>query len=210
MKLPRAITKPATEPMHLVIDSTGLKVYGEGEWKVRQHGYSKRRTWKKLHLIVDAKTHKIAAATLTANDVHDGEMLPPLLAKITQPIAELAADGAYDHRKVYDLLAERKIRALIVPRRNAKIRRHGNAKGARHLRDENLRRIRKVGRKAWKVESGYHQRSLAETAMFRYKRIFGDRLRAREEHAQFLEAMICCSALNRMTDQGMPFRERVT
>jgi hypothetical protein len=204
-----ALPKKAEGPLHLVLDSTGLKVYGEGEWKVRQHGYSKRRTWLKLHLAVDPESHEIQAAMVSDPGVTDAEMVPSLLGQVNNPVESAAADGAYDRQGVYDALDGRSARALIPPRRDAKIKRHGNSSGPRLARDENLRRIRKIGRSAWKVESGYHERSLAETAIFRMKVIFGDGVSSRTPARQATEAGIRCRALNIMTHQGMPRSERV-
>jgi Transposase DDE domain len=203
------LPRKASGPLHLVIDSTGLKVYGEGEWKVRQHGYSRRRTWLKLHLAVDPQSHEIQAAMVTEPGVTDAEMVPPLLGQVDNPIEGAAADGAYDRRSVYEALEKRGARAVIPPRKDAVIQRHGNTSGPRLARDENLRRIREIGRSAWKAESGYHERSLAETAMFRMKTIFGDGVSSRTPARQATEAGIRCRALNIMTHQGMPQSERV-
>jgi len=131
-------------------------------------------------------------------------MLPELLEQVMQPIAQVSADGGYDHPSCYEVIAKRNARAAIPPRRSAKIWQHGNCKAERLARDENLRRIRQVGRAKWKRESGYHRRSLAETAMFRLKTIFGGVLRARTEAAQDTETKLRLSALNKMTALGMP------
>ena len=202
------LPKKSTGPLHLVLDSTGLKVFGEGEWKVRQHGYSKRRTWLKLHLAVDPQTHEIQAAMVTEPGVTDAETVPALLEQVENPVESAAGDGAYDRQVVYDALEGRSARAVVPPRRDAKVKRHGNTSGPRLARDENLRRIRKVGRAAWKEESGYHERSLAETAMFRMKTIFGDGVASRCSPQQATEAGVRCRALNIMTHQGMPQSER--
>jgi DDE family transposase len=203
------LPKRAEGPLHLVLDSTGLKVYGEGEWKVRQHGYSKRRTWLKLHLAVDPQTHEIQAAMVTDPGVTDAETVPALLEQVEDPIESAAGDGAYDRQMVYDALESRSARAVVPPRRDAKVKRHGNSSGPRLARDENLRRIRRVGRKAWKEESGYHERSLAETAMFRMKTIFGDGMASRSPAQPATEVGVRCRALNIMTHQGMPQSERI-
>jgi Transposase DDE domain len=203
------LPKKAAGPLHLVLDSTGLKVYGEGEWKVRQHGYSKRRTWLKLHLAVDPQTHELQAAVVSEPGVTDEEAVPALLDQVERPVSGAGADGAYDRRTVYEALDRRGARAVIPPRRDAKIRRHGNRSGPRLARDENLRRIRQVGRKAWKEESGYHRRSLAETAVFRLKTIFGAGVSSRAYGQQATEVGIRCRALNIMTHQGMPVTVRV-
>jgi len=189
---------------HVVIDSTGLKVYGEGEWKVRQHGWSKRRTWRKLHLGVDETTGEVLAIVLTDNATDDAAMVPALLGQVEDEIAAVGADGAYDKDKVYRALTPRKIAPIIPPRRDARIWQHGNSKAPPHPRDEALRYIRRHGRKKWKRESGYHRRSKAENAMYRYKTIFGSSLWARTMEHQQLEARIKSRVLNRMTELGMP------
>ena len=189
---------------HLVIDSTGLKVYGEGEWKVRQHGWSKRRTWRKLHLGVDETTGEVVAMVLTDNATDDAAMVPALLDQVEDEIAAVGADGAYDKRKVYRALTARKITPIIPPQRNARIWQHGNCKALPHPRDEALRYIRRHGRKKWKRDSGYHRRSKAENAMYRFKTIFGSSLWARTMENQRVEARIKSRVLNRMTALGMP------
>ena len=189
---------------HIVADSTGVKVYGEGEWKVRQHGYSKRRTGRKLHLCVDEETGEIVSVGASTNSVSDGEMLPALLAEIAGEIKQGSADGAYDQRKCYAAINEVRARAVIPPRRGARIWQHGNTQAERLVRDENLRSIRKQGRKKWKEAVGYHRRSLAETTVFRYKTTFGARLQSRKIENQFAEMFIKCATLNRMTHLGRP------
>lgn len=201
LKLP---VLPKSGARHVVVDSTGVKVYGEGEWKTRQHGISKRRTWRKLHLSVDEKTGEILAAVVTTNDMSDAEVLSALLDGVNGAIEQVSADGAYDQRKCYDAVRKRKAKAAIPPRKGAKIWQHGNSKAERHNRDENLRRIRKVGRKAWKQESNYHRRSLSETTMFRFKTIFGDKLSSRQFDNQAVELFIKCAALNRMIQACKP------
>jgi IS5 family transposase len=191
-------------PLHLVLDSTGLKVYGEGEWTVRKHGYSKRRTWRKLHLAIDAETHEIQAVMVTEARIDDAEEVDHLLKPIDREVASAAADGAYDKRKVYRALGPRTGRILIPPRKNARIWRHGNASGPPLPRAENLRHIRRVGRGAWKREVGYHVRSLAETGVFRMKAIFGGHLANRRPECQVTEGAIRGRALNIMTHLGMP------
>jgi hypothetical protein len=203
------LPKTATGPLHLVLDSTGLKVYGAGEWKVRKHGYSKRRTWLKLHLAIDPETHAIQAALVSEPGVTDAEAVPDLREPVDNPLEAAEADGAYDQELVYDALERRGARAVIPPRRDAKIRRHGNTAGPRLDRDENLRRIRQIGRKAWKEESGYHVRSLGETAMFRRKALFGDEVSSRGSAQQATEMGLRCRAMNIRTHQGMPQSERV-
>ena len=193
-----------SHPLHIVIDSTGLKVYGEGEWKVKKHGAERRRTWRKLHLATDAATNDIQAVELTTNAVSDGEMVKTLLAAIEQPIAKLGGDGAYDQAKVYDELARRHIQPVIPPRANAVIWADQAGNALIHPRNEVLTRIKAVGLAEWKGQSGYHRRSKAETVMFRWKVIFGERLSARLLTSQQAEARIKANCLNRFTRLGMP------
>lgn len=195
---------PKQKSIHVVVDSTGVKVYGEGEWKVRIHGMGKRRTWRKLHLGVDERTGEIVAAVVTTNDIADCEVLPDLLEQIEQDIEQVSGDGSYDTFDCYDTIVERGALATIPPRSNAKIQQHGNRKAPPHPRDENLRFCRRIGRKRWKKESGYHRRSLSETTMFRLKTIFGGRLRRRGFDAQAIELFLQCAALNRMIQSGKP------
>jgi transposase len=192
------------QAVHVVVDSTGVKVYGEGEWKTRQHGVSQRRTWRKLHLGVDESTGEILAAVVTTNDVHDGEVLNDVLAQIEGEIAQVTTDGAYDHRHCYDEIAERGAKAVIPPRRDAVIWQHGNCNAPPHPRDENLRYIRQHGRKKWKRDSSYHRRSLAETTMFRFKAILSGNLSSRTFDNQAVELFIKCAALNRMIQIAKP------
>jgi hypothetical protein len=189
---------------YIVIDSTGLKVYGEGEWKVRQHGYGKRRSWMKMHLAIDESTAIIESCETTTNTVDDAEMVQYLLENIKDPIAKIAGDGAYDVAKVYEIAYRRKIKAIIPPRRNAKIHKHGNRKDKPLIRDENIRGVRQLGRRKWKEKNNYHRRSMAETAMFRFKVNFGDKLMARTEKQQEIEVQLKCKILNQMTRLGMP------
>lgn len=201
-----SLPKKSSGSLNIVMDSTGLKIYGEGEWKVRKHGYSKRRTWRKLHLGGNPDTGEVLAVVLTENNISDDAVVAEMLAQIEEELLSCAGDGAYDKRKVYDALHEHSPEAdvLIPPRKNAHIWQHGNSKAERHKRDENLRYIRKHGRNQWKEDSGYHIRSLAETIMFRLKTIFGDKLSARLLETQTTQALIRCLALNKMTHLGMP------
>ncbi len=185
---------------HLVIDSSGLKLYGEGEWKVRLHGVDKRRTWRKLHLAMDAESHQLTAALITEKEVLDRTVLPLLLDETEAEIEAVCADGAYDFAVCYQSIKERAARPLIPSRSDAVVRR----KSPFEQRDENVRKIKKLGRRRWKKESGYHKRSLVETAFFRLKTIFTEKLKSRTMQRQQVEAKVRCLALNRMTGLGMP------
>jgi hypothetical protein len=197
------------ETINIVVDSSGAKVYGEGEWKVKKHGWQKHRTWRKFHLGIDPQTRRIKAAEMTGNDTGDCEMLEALLKQITNPIDHMFGDGGYDKRVCYKVLDELGIVAGIPPQENAKIWQHGNCNSPPHARDENLRRIREIGRTAWKKEISYHQRSIVENGMFRFKTAFGERLSARNYANQRTEVLLKCKILNQLTDIGMPQTEVV-
>jgi hypothetical protein len=187
------------------MDSTGLKVYGEGEWKVRKHGYSKRRTWRKIHLSINPETQDIVVAELTSNSVTDSQAGETMLGELPQPPEQLTGDGGYDTRSFNQACQGLSIAKIVVPpQSNAKIWQHGNCKQPPHPRDENLRCIRKHGRKKWKRIVGYHQRSLVETTVFRFKRMFGSYLQSRNDNSQRTEARLKCAILNRLTALGLP------
>lgn len=200
--------QPAGEPRHLVIDSTGLKVFGEGEWKVRQHGAGYRRVWRKLHLAVDQATHEVVAALVTASAVGDGEVLPELLDQVEGEIGQVSADGAYDTRDCHAAVLARAADVAIPPRANAAAW-PALADGRTHPRTAALEEIQRDGLKAWKQQSGYHRSSLAETAMGRIKGLFGERLQARTIEGQVRECYLRVAAMNRMTRLGMPLSRPV-
>lgn len=198
-------SRPASvEGLHMVVDSTGLKVYGEGEWKVKKHGADKRRMWRKLHLAADEATTEIYAVELTTNAVSDGNMAGPLLAAIEQPVSKFGGDGAYDQVKVYDYLQSRQIQPLIPPRVNAVIWTDGAGNALIHPRNEVIRQAKVVGLSEWKRQSGYHRRSKVETVMFRWKTTFGEGLSARLLTHQQTEARVKANCLNRLAKLGMP------
>ncbi len=194
---------PRSEGLHVVVDSSGVKVYGEGEWKTRQHGVSKRRTWRKLHVGVNEATGEILSALVSTNDVSDDEGFHDVLDGIEGEIEQVSGDGAYDKRKCYDAATQRGAKVTIPPRKDAVPWEQKEGEPP-HPRNENLQRIEEVGRKQWKQESGYHRRSLAETTMFRLKTIFGGRLRRRTFDNQAVELFLQCAALNRMIHHGKP------
>ena len=165
--------------LHLLIDSTGIKVEGEGEWNARKHGGPKRRIWRKIHLGIDEKTLEIRAVEFTSSDIGDAPILPDLLGQIPpdQEIGSVTADGAYDTRKCHDAIANRGAHAVIPPRKNAKFWKPDSAGAI--ARNEALRASKRLGRKIWRKWSGYHRRSRAETKMPCMK-LLGQRLMARE------------------------------
>jgi hypothetical protein len=196
VKLPRL----SSGPLHLAVDSTGVKLYGEGEWKVRLHGSEKRRTWRKLHLLIDHTTQETVACSMSEQYVLDRRELAGLLSGVEGEVAEVLGDGAYDFQDCYKAIRARDARAVIPPQRRARVR-AGSEFGDRNAA---VLRSREVGRDEWKKEAGYHRRSLAETAMMRLKTIFSDKLKARAWRRQETELRVRCAALNRMTSLGMP------
>lgn len=191
-------------PIDVVVDSTGLKVFGEGEWKMRKHGKSKRRTWRKLHLAVNPDTHEIVAETMTENSCDDAGQVDALLDQVAGKIDSFYGDSAYDKWKTYETLRNRRIKAIVPPQRNAKLKRHGNTSGRPLSRDVTIREIRRHGRRRWKEQVGYHRRSLSETAMYRMKCCFGDHLKNREIPNQQTETRLRSKILNKFTRLGLP------
>jgi len=156
------------EPLHLLVDSTGLKIYGEGEWLDQKHGIRLRRRWRKLHVGVDADTHEIVAVELTPEDVGDVSEIPELRDQIDADLASMTADGAYDGEAVYDAVAERHPEAaVIIPPRATAL----PSETTTTQRDRHLAAIAKHGRIAWQRSSGYNRRSLVETAVFATRRL---------------------------------------
>jgi hypothetical protein len=193
------------EPLHLVVDSTGLKIYGEGEWLDAKHGSRSRRRWRKLHIGINADRHEVVVAELTPDDVGDVSTVPDLLEQIGGKVSSLTADGAYDGEIVYRAVAERHPGAAVIipPRATAVAKEEATSQ-----RDRHIAMIEQHGRIGWQHRSGYNRRSLVETAVYRYKTIIGRRLCARGLLNQRNEAKIGCNVLNRMTSLGMPVSVR--
>jgi hypothetical protein len=191
-------------PVHLLIDSTGLKVFGAGEWLEEKHGARARRSWRKLHLAVDADTGIIMASTLTGNDVGDPSQVAPLLEQIDVGIASVTADGAYDGPLTYDVVAAHgdNIVVIIPPPVTAVL--SDEAEHNPSQRDKRIASIAARGRLGWQNETGYGRRALVETTMGRYKAIIGPRLRARSLPGQRAEAAVGVAVLNRMLLAGHP------
>ena len=190
------------EAIDIAVDSTGLKVYGEGEWKVRKHGWCKHRTWRKLHIAVNTQTLAIAAVTLTGNELDDASQVKPLLEAIPAKVNSFRGDGGYDKKKVRELLANEHIQQIIPPQENAVIK--DQTKAFAMERNEAIRQIQQTDRSTWKKEVGYHQRSLAEVTMYRYKTLFTGTLQSRKIEYEQQEVAFKCSLLNRINDLGMP------
>lgn len=206
--LPKKALQPG-ERLHLALDTTGLKVYGEGEWKVRQHGWVKHRLWRKFHVAINTESQLIEAFELTDLGVQDCEGAPLLLNQIVGPVDSARGDGAYDRFSCYEEGERKNFRLITPPQRNAKLsterkRKRKAAPEAIKRRDEEIKKIRKLGRKEWKIQSDYHRRSLAETAMFRVKTLLGNRLSTRTLRHQKTEVAVWCQIINKMTLLGMP------
>lgn len=193
-------------PLHLLVDSTGIKVEGEGEWNARKHGGTKRRVWRKIHIGIDKKSPEIRAAVFTTSDVGDAPMLPELLDQIPpeQEIASLTADGAFDTRKRHDAIAARGAAAIIPPRKNAKPWKPDTPGAV--ARNEILHTSKRVGRTIWRRWSGYHRRSRAETKMHCVK-LLGQRLSARDFDRQVPEFQVRVAVLNGFTALGTSITE---
>ncbi len=202
----RRLLKPG-EKLNVVFDSTGVKVFGEGEWKVRKHGYSKRRTWSKVHIGMCADSGQVVVSAMTSNNVSDDEAMVHMMGALEgMPLGDVLGDGAYDTVDCREAVHDLGGRQVIPPDKNAKEQKRGRIPALKE-RDEAIRRIQELGsdgRSLWKKEVGYHRRSRVETLMFRYKTVLGERLTARREWTQATEVSIKLDALNRMTELGMP------
>lgn len=200
--------RPRTGALHLLIDSTGIKAEGDGEWCAKKHGASKPREWRKVHLGIDAETLEIRAIEVTGAGVGDAPMLPELLDQIPadQPIGKVSADGAYDTRACHAAIAARKAIAVIPTRSNGRPWKD-DTPGA-EARNDILRTTSRLGRKIWRRWSGYHRRSLVETKMHCFK-LLGERVRSRDFDRQVAELQIRAAILNRFTELGTPITQRV-
>jgi len=210
LAVPKLARPAGGGPLHLAIDATGLKVHGEGEWKIRVHGKDKRRIWRKLHLGVDTTTGAIVAHALSPSKTHDGTELEGLLAAAEGPITAVYGDKAYDAFHSHAAILAHGARPVIPPRKGAAIRPPPGRPDVPPTRGAAVARIAEIGRKAWKQETHYHRRSLAETAMGRYKTIISPGLKARTLDNQKAEAAIGVHCLNRFTAIGMPRSVRIT
>lgn len=199
--------RPSIGALHLLIDSTGVKAEGDGEWLAKKHGPSKPRDWRKVHLGIDAETLEIRAIEVTGSRVGDAPMLPDLLDQIPddQPLGIVTADGAYDTRACHAAIAARGAAAVIPPRKNGKPWKEPTA-GAT-VRNEALRSCRRLGRAIWKRWTGYHRRSLAEAKMRCFK-LLGERVMSRDFDRQVAELQIRAAILNRFTALGTPLTQR--
>jgi hypothetical protein len=211
----RCLIKPSKNQVirDLIVDSTGVKLYGEGEWKVRQHGWSYHRKWRKLHVALNRENQQVEAVELSKNSTTDAEALAPLLDPIPPVITSVTGDGAYDKVKVRAYLYERsllqgeELLPILSLKHNAVLDR--NDTPCLIQRNEDLKAIHKMGRQNWKIYTGFHQRSKGETFFMRYKTIIGGKLKARTLQNQQIEAIASCNILNTMLQLAKPISERV-
>ena len=189
------------EALHLIVDSTGISMVGEGEWAAVKHGGKGKRGWKKLHLGVDG-SGVIVAQVLTDGSTDDAATALSLIEEVEGGIASLTADAAYDTIAIYDAVGARGAKVIVPPTKTGTRSRRRRPRST--VCDRTIKRVQTIGRRRWKKELGYHRQARVENAFFRYKSIIGDRLRARHPKAQKAEALIACNILNGMTALGRP------
>ena len=201
--------RPGSEPVHLLVDSTGLRLCGPGGWLIEKHGSRTRRSWKKLHLATDADTGRIVASVLTGHDGDDGSQLAPLLDQVGGPVASVTADGAFDRDDVYaEVAARHPEAAVIVPPRSGAVP-SDSADTAPTQRDRHIEAIAEHGRMGWQKASGYNWRALVEADIARFKGVIGDVLRSQTDGRQATEVAIAVGVLNRMLELGRPESVRI-
>jgi hypothetical protein len=205
----RSGTNIGAEPLHLLVDSTGLKLCGAGEWLLEKHGTKTRRSWRKLHIGMNADTGEIVAAALTTNDFDDACQVSPLLDQIEGPLGAFTGDGAYDQDSVYRTVTDRDPGAAVIvpPRTTAAL--SETAATAPTQRDRHLQSIADKGRIGWQKASGYTKRSRVEAAIGRYKRVIGDGLRFHKDGRRTTEVAVAVYVLNRMLELGRPISVRI-
>ena len=209
LEVPRPRSSPGSGPVHLLVDSTGLRLCGPGEWLVEKHGGRTRRSWKKLHLATDADTGRIVASALTGDEADDGSQVGPLLDRIEGPVASFTADGAFDRDDVHgEVAARHPDAAVIVPPRSSAVP-SDTAETAPTQRDRHLEVIAERGRLGWQKASGYNWRALIEADIARWKRVIGDALRSHTDGRQATEVAIAADVLNRMLELGRPEYVRI-
>ena len=187
------------EAVHVVIDSTGLKVFGDGEWHRKKHDVCRRREWRKLHLGIDEKSSQILAVELSDNKTGDAELFPNIMDAIEEPIEQSTGDGAYDTLECYRYVSKHRYKPkLVAPPRKGAVIREATEDNGLAVRNSYILSIQKVGKKEWKKQNNYHRRSLAETAMYRFKILCGPSLASRKFESQLNEVYLKCSMLNQM------------
>jgi transposase len=204
LEVVRPGTRSGADPLHLLVDSTGLKLCGPGEWLSEKHGTKMRRSWRTLHLGVDADTGQIVATALTSPEADDAAQVGPLLEQIEGTVASLTGDGAYDREGVYATVAQRHPEAVVIipPRSDAVL--SETAATTPTQRDRHLQLITEHGRMAWQKASGYNRRARAEAAISRFKRVIGAALRSQTDPRRATEVSLAVRVLNHMLDLGRP------
>ena len=188
------------ERMHLIVDSTGLSIVGEGEWAAGKHGRRGKRGWKKLHVGVN-RSGVIVAQALTEGNADDATTALTLIGEIDDNLASITGDAAYDMVAFYEAVGARCANVVVPPTRTASMSRRGPRSSAR---DRTIRMVKELGRRRWKKASGHHRKTRMENAFFRYKSIIGDGLRARSARGQVAQARLAYNVLNGLTDLGRP------
>jgi IS5 family transposase len=192
--------RPASESLHVILDATGLKVFGRGEWASAKHGPgTKGPGWRKLHLAVDDKGN-ILAANLTESEVADAAAAPDLIAAVGDDIVRITADGGYDRLEVYEAASRVGAKVVIPPRKDAIV----SGDSVSDPRNQHIAHRKRVGKRQWRVDTGHHPQARVENTFHRYKRTFGSGLRARTEEGQLVEVLAGCKILNRMFELGRP------
>jgi hypothetical protein len=206
---PRSGSSTGGGALHLLVDSSGLKLCGAGEWLVEKHGTKTRRSWRKLHIGMDANTGEIVAATLTTNDVDDASQVGPLLDQVEGPVVSFTGDGAYDQDIVDRAVIDRDPETTIsVPPRSTAVP-SVTAETEPTQRDRHLQCISEKGRLGWQKLSGYNKRSRVEAAIGRYKQVIGDGLRSHKDVRRSTEVGVAVNVLNRMLELGRPISVRI-
>jgi hypothetical protein len=195
--------------MQLLVDRTGLKLCGPGEWLVEKHGTKTRRSWRKLHLGVDADTGQIVASALTGREADDGAQVGPMLDQVAGPVASVTGDGAYDQDSVYASVAQRHPEAAIIIPPSSTAVPSKMAEREPTQRDCHVQAIAAHGRMAWQKASGYNRRARAETAVGRWKRVIGGGLRSHTDERRGTEVGVAVHVLNRMLELGRPKYVRI-
>jgi hypothetical protein len=191
-----------TGDLHLIVDSTGLKLRGAGEWLFEKHGTAKRRSWKKLHIGINADSGEIVAVDLTEKDVDDASHVATLLDQLWAAPASFMGDGAYDRTAVLDaILAKNPTARFIVPPCKGAVP-GPMAATSPTQRDQHVLTVNAHGRMNWQKISGYNRRSKVEAAISRYKRVIGDTLKSRHDARRATEVAIAVKSLNRMSQLG--------
>jgi hypothetical protein len=209
LEVPRSASGSGGGPVHLLVDSTGLKLCGSGEWLQEKHGTKRRRARRVLHLATDADTSRIVASVLTGRDADGGSQVGPLLDRDDGPVASFTGDGAYDRDDVYAAVAARHPdAAVVVPPRSSAVQSDA-AETAPTQRDAHLRYIAERGRMGWQKASGYNWRALVEADIARWKCVIGDGLRSQTDGRQAIEVAIAAGVLNRMLELGRPEYVRI-